>query len=253
MGLVCSFFSTIPYKYWAAVHNHHHVHTGKLEHRDIGDINFLTVEEYRKRSWLGKLRYRIFRNPVILFGLVPVIYLTLSNRIPTFLSIKKIKDVAWTQIFNNVAMLSVYLGLGYLLGWKDFFMVQIPIVIGFMIIAFWFFYVQHQHEETYMRWQKNWDYVLAAIRGATYYKLPKVLQWFTGNIGFHHIHHLSASIPNYNLERCQKENPILEKFVTVITLRDSLKIAFNKLWDEETKRMITFAEYHQLMKMRKLV
>ncbi len=250
IGFLCSFFSTIPYKYWAAVHNHHHTHTGILEHRDIGDIDFLTVEEYRKRSKWGKFKYRVFRNPVILFGFVPVIYLAISNRIPALLSIKKIKDVAWNQVFNNLAMAGVYIGLCYWLGWKAFVAVQVPIVVAFMIIAFWFFYVQHQHEETYMRWQKNWDYVLAAIRGATYYKLPKVLQWFTGNIGFHHIHHLSSQIPNYNLAQCQKDNPILEKFVTVITLRDSFKIALNKLWDEETKRMITFAEYHRLMKLR---
>jgi omega-6 fatty acid desaturase (delta-12 desaturase) len=122
----------------------------------------------------------------------------------------------------------------------------VPIVIFFGTIAFWFFYVQHQHEETYKKWKDEWDYLVAAVRGSTYYKLPKLLNWLTGNIGFHHIHHLSSLIPNYNLPRCAKENPILQKYVTTVTFKESLACIFNKLWDEQQERMISFREYYRL-------
>ncbi|MGK0388512.1 MAG: omega-6 fatty acid desaturase (delta-12 desaturase) [Maribacter sp.] len=257
VGTVCSFFSTIPFKYWASVHNFHHAHTGQLEHRDIGDIDFLTVNEYRELSKWGRFKYRLFRNPFILFGLVPVIYLSISNRFPTIrskslkgFSIKKINKDRLLQLFNNLALLGIYVGLGFALGWSHFFLIQLPIVLTFMIIAFWFFYVQHQHEETYMHWQENWDYVMAAIKGASYYKLPKIFQWLTGNIGLHHIHHLSAGIPNYNLVKCAKDNPILQQFVTVITFKESLTLMFHKLWDEESQRMISFGEYKRMELVR---
>ncbi len=253
VGTVCSLVSTIPFKYWASIHNYHHSHTGQLEHRDIGDIDFLTVKEYRERSKWGKFKYRLFRNPIVLFGFVPVFYFTISNRIPTIsfkdlkgISIKKINRDRISQVLNNLGLIAAYLGLGYYLGFSKFLLVQLPILCSFMVIAFWFFYVQHQHEETYMRWQGNWDYLLAAIQGATYYKLPRLFQWLTGNIGYHHIHHLSSGIPNYNLKKCAQENPVLQQFVTILTFRKSLKLMFNKLWDEDSSRMITFKEYRQL-------
>lgn len=257
VGTVCSFFSTIPFKYWASIHNFHHAHTGQLEHRDIGDIDFLTVNEYKALSKWKRFKYRLFRNPLVLFGFVPVFYLAISNRFPLIkkdrlkgFSFKKIKKDRLAQLFNNLGMLALYITLGFLLGWKQFLFIQLTTVFIFMIIAFWFFYVQHQHEETYMRWQDNWDYVLAAVKGATYYKLPKMFQWLTGNIGFHHIHHLSAGIPNYNLSKCAKENPILQQFVTVMTFKESLSLMFHKLWDEETQRMISFREYRRLQLVR---
>ncbi len=249
IGWICSFFSTIPFGYWAAVHNFHHGHSGQLELRDIGDVPMLTSEEFRQRSPLGRLSYRIFRTPFFLFIIVPLGYLVGPMRIP-FIRVKSAKKEYLSMLKNNIVLVLVYVGLGFLLGWKAFFLVQLPIVGIFMIIAFWFFYVQHQHEETYKRWKENWSFLVASIRGATYYKLPKVFQWLSGNIGFHHIHHLSARIPNYNLERCAKENPILQKYVTTMTFRDSLKCIFNKLWDEQEQRMITFREFYRLERMR---
>lgn len=249
IGWFCSFFSTIPFDYWAAVHNFHHGHSGQLELRDIGDVPMLTSDEFRRRSRLGKLSYRIFRTPFFLFVIVPLGYLIGPMRIP-FIRVKSAKKEYRSMLKNNIVLVLVYVGLGFLLGWKAFFLVQLPIVAIFMIIAFWFFYVQHQHEETYKRWKENWNFLVASIRGATYYKLPKVFQWLSGNIGFHHIHHLSARIPNYNLERCAKENPILQKYVTTMTFRDSLKCIFNKLWDEQQQRMITFREFYRLERMR---
>lgn len=247
VGFICSFFSSIPYKYWARVHSYHHAHTGQLEHRDIGDINFLTVKEYDALSKWGKLRYRIFRNPIFLFTAVPVLYLSLSQRFP-FISKNGWTKVRWSQLYNNLWLVVVYGSLALFLGWKQFLLVHVPVVVFFMIIAFWFFYVQHQHDDTYMKWQKNWKFLLAAIQGATYYKLPRPFMWLTGDIGFHHIHHLSSKIPNYNLRKCARENPIFQKYVTELDFKGSLKLALNKLWDEKSEKMITFKEYYQLKK-----
>ncbi len=249
VGVICSFFSTLPYRYWAKVHAFHHGHTQQLEFRDIGDIPTLTVNEYREASRWNKFRYRVFRNPIILFLISPLAYVVISNRFP-FVNMKGWKGVRRAQLINNLLILAVYGALAYFLGWQKFLMIHLPIVAVFSIVAFWFFYIQHQHEEAYKQWRKDWVFLLAAIRGSTYYKIPKILNWFTGNIAFHHIHHLSPRIPNYNLQKCAKENPILQKYVTSVSFWDSLKYAMHKLWDEETQRMISFTEYYQREKMR---
>ena len=249
IGQVCSYFSLIPYKYWARSHNFHHAHNGQLETRDIGDLDTLTVKEYKALSKKARLKYRIFRSPLIMFFIGPVYYLTIHSRIPSRNTIMK----GWSKekrslFFNNVGLIAIYVTLGFLIGWKKFLFVQAPIIVFFGIIAIWFFYVQHQHEENYKQWKENWEYLLSAIKGSSFYKLPKVMHWLTGNIGFHHIHHLSSLIPNYNLEKCNRENPIFEKYVTALTFRESLKLAFHKLWDEESQRMITFQEFNQMEK-----
>ena len=249
MGYICSFFTSIPFKYWSRVHNHHHGHVGQLEHRDIGDINFLTVNEFREKSFFGRLRYRMFRHPVSLFAIIPVAYLTVSNRIP-FFSFKGWGKIRRSQLFNNLFLILIYLLVAFLVGWKAFLLVHIPVLFIFGIIAFWFFYVQHQHESTYMQWKEDWDHLMASIKGSTFYHLPKPFQWLTGNIGFHHIHHLNSRIPNYLLEKCAKENPILQKFVSTINFRESLQCIFANLWDEEYQRMISFKEFYKLEKVR---
>ena len=249
IGTICSVFSSLPFKYWAKVHNHHHGHTGQLEERDIGDIKFLTVKEYMSRNWFGKLRYRIFRNPVVTFVISPLLYFTISNRITFTFSDKPWKKVKKSQVKNNLLIIVVYGGLAFLLGWQKFLFVQLFTIFGFSVIAFWFFYVQHQHEDGYQRWRTDWTFLISAIRGATYYKLPKMWQWLTGNIGIHHIHHLSSLIPNYNLEKCMKENPILSKYVTHITFWESLMTMKNKLWSEELDKMISWREYRHLKQM----
>lgn len=249
VGYICSFFSFIPYKYWARVHNFHHGHSGQIETWEIGDIPTLTVEQYSKKSWFGKLSYRIWRLPVVTFIVAPVYYLIVSNRFPT-VKMKNGKRMTRIQLKNNIAIAVVYITLAALIGWVEFLFLQFFLVFSFGVIAFWFFYVQHQHENAYKQWKKNWDYAVAAIRGSTYYKLPKIFQWLTGNIGIHHIHHLNSLIPNYNLEKCMKENQVLNKHVTVVTFWQSLKYMSHKLWDEQSQRMITFQEYYQLSRMR---
>lgn len=247
LGYFSSVFSTIPYKYWAKVHNAHHGHNRQLEHRDIGDIHFLTMEEYGKRSTWGRLKYRFIRTPLVQFVISPIFYLAVSNRYP-FVKLKGWRNRELPQVLNNVSILVIYGLLAFFLGWKQFLLVHIPVVFLFGVIAFWFFYVQHQHENNYNQWKGKWDFVMASVLGSTYYKLPKVFQWLSGNIGFHHIHHLSSLIPNYNLEKCAKENPVLNKYVSTLTFRESLKCITHKLWDEEQQRMISFGEYSRRLK-----
>lgn len=250
IGFMCSFFSSIPYKYWARSHSFHHAHAGELDNRGIGDITVLTVAEYKKLSPWKQFRYRLYRNPFVIFVLGPIYYCFYNMRIP-IMNVKNTRKVKISQVFNNIYMALVYVLLAVMVGVEEFFLIQVPIVVMFFIIAIWFFYVQHQHEDTYIAWKENWEYLLAAIKGSSYYKLPKVFQWLTGNIGFHHIHHLSSKIPNYNLERCAKENPILEKYVTVLTFKDSLKCIFSNLWDEEKQKMISFKEFSRRYKTKK--
>lgn len=247
IGFVLSFFSSIPYKFWASEHAFHHGHNGQLEHTQIGDIKTMTVKEFNKQSLFGKLRYRTFRNPIVLFVLGPIYYIAISCRCPF------IKYQGWNKFIvnltiNNVLIAAAYTGLGFWLGWVNFLKIQLPILGVFAVIAVFFFYVQHQHEETYKQWNEKWDYLLSAIKGSTYFKLPKVLQWFSGNIGFHHIHHLNPNIPNYNLEKCAKENPIFQKFVTRISIKESFQCINNHLWDEDSQKMISFRDYRRMKK-----
>jgi len=229
IGNICSCFSSIPYKYWSKIHNFHHGHNGQIEHWEIGDVPTLTVNEYQAKSWLGKLAYRIWRMPFVTFVIAPI-YKNL------------IKD--------NILIVSVYVILSLVFGWKKFLIVQLFLVLAFGIVSFWFFYVQHQHERSYKQFRHNWNFILAAIKGSSYYKLPRVFQWLTGNIGIHHIHHLSSLIPNYNLAKCLKEQPILTKYVTTISFWESLKMVKHKLWDEDEGKMVSFKEATRLVNMR---
>ena len=250
VGFACSFFSTLPFKYWAHMHDIHHSHTGQYEMREIGDIKFLTTEEFKNRSPWQRFTYRVFRNPLVLFGIAPISYFTILNRVP--MHRRDFKKVGWQQISNNLLILGVYALLAYFLGWKQFLLVHIPVVFLFSVIAFWFFYVQHQHDDSYKSDRAHWDYLMASIVGSTYYKLPKVMMWLTGNIGLHHIHHLSCRIPNYCLQKCADENPVLNKYVTIINFRQSLKYMHNKLWDEQRQRMITFKEFYRMERSGKV-
>jgi len=244
-GLFCSLFSSIPFEYWSRSHSFHHAHCGQLEVRDIGDINTLTVKEYKELSAWRRVGYRIFRHPVVLFILGPVYYLLFNVRLP-LITLKGWEKMKWSQFYNNVYLLLGYALVAFIVGWQKFFLVHIPIVVIFAIIAVWFFYVQHQHEHTYKQWKENWEYLFSSIKGSTYYKLPRVFQWLTGNIGLHHIHHLSSKIPNYNLTQCADENPILTKYVTTVGFFESLTFIFHHLWDEENQRMISFWKFNEM-------
>lgn len=245
IGFMSSFFSTIPFKYWSRTHNSHHATNGQLEHRGLGDIHFLTIEEYRSRSAWGKFSYRMIRMPIVQFFIIPVFYLLLNQRNP-YIQSKGKKKIDWSHVGSNLALLAVYGLLAILLGWQKVLLIYVPIVLIFIVIAFWFFYVQHQQTDNYKEWKADWNHLLASIRGSTYYKLPRLFQWLSGNIGFHHIHHLNSRIPNYNLAACSRENPLLNQFVPILTFWKSLSCFRNKLWNAQTQQMISFKEYGML-------
>jgi acyl-lipid omega-6 desaturase (Delta-12 desaturase) len=249
IGTVCSVFSFIPYKYWSKVHNFHHGHSGQLEVVEIGDIPTLTVNEYIGLNNWGKLKYRLFRFPIVTFVIAPVYYFLVPCRYPTY-SFNKWGKYMWMTLKDNFWIALSYVVVGSLVGWPMFLLVQFTLVFLFGVIAFWFFYVQHQHEFSYKQWKHNWDFLLSSIRGSSYYKLPRLFHWLTGNIGYHHIHHLSSLIPNYNLPKVFRERPILSKYVTQITFWQSLKMMRYKLWDEAQEKMISFEEYRQIKAMR---
>ncbi len=253
-GFITSFLTCIPYTYWARSHNHHHSFQGQLDTRTIGDVTLLTVREYQELSNFAKLKYRIYRSVPVMFILGPIYYIFLHNRIP-FINFKGWSKERKALMRTNLYLVIFFLILGVVLsipsfdlaeGFKKLAAIYIPILLTFVFTAIWFFYMQHQHNPNYKAWKKDWQFVLAAIRGSSYYKLPKILNFFTGNIGYHHIHHLAPRIPFYKLEKCSKENPILQKHVSTITFGSSLKYAFYTLWDEDNYRMITFRQLKKI-------
>jgi omega-6 fatty acid desaturase (delta-12 desaturase) len=183
--------------------------------------------------------------PLVLLVVGSVYYVFIHNR---FMTIKQrgFDMVKKSLVWNNLFFVAFYTGGIMLFGAANFFKIHLPIVIMFSIMCFYAFYIQHQHEQAYKQWKEEWTFVKAALRGSTYWKLPRVFQWLTGNIGIHHIHHLSSLIPNYNLQKCKDENPILQEHVTIVSFTGSMKYFINKLWDEQQQRMITFREYRRL-------
>jgi omega-6 fatty acid desaturase (delta-12 desaturase) len=240
VGMVSSVLTLTPYHYWRKSHAIHHAGAGKLEKRGIGDIYTMTVEEFQGLSKWGKLKYRLYRNPLVLFLFVPTVLFAIIYRFPIS-RMNALRQVELSVYLTNVAIAAVATGMIFLVGWKAFLAVQIPITIVTSSIGMWLFYVQHQFEDTYWSENDEWDYTEAALHGSSFYRLPKVLQWFTGNIGFHHVHHLSPRIPNYLLEKCHKENPEIQD-VSVLTLRTSLRSLPLTLWDEQRKKLISFRQ-----------
>ena len=243
-GMFCSIFTFTPYHYWRKSHAMHHASAGKLEHRGIGDIYTMTVSEYLNRTKWGRFKYRLYRNPLFLFIIIPTILFLIVYRFPN-LKQKELKPVFASTYYTTLVIALLTGGMIWLVGLETFLLIQLPITIVTSSLGAWLFFVQHQFEDTYWATDGEWDYTKAALSGSSYYKLPKVLQWFTGNIGFHHIHHLSPRIPNYRLEKCHKENPVLQTN-SVLTLRKSLKSIFLSLWDERKKKLVSFGYLKKL-------
>jgi len=237
-GMFCSIFTFTPYHYWRKGHAIHHANVGKLEQRGIGDVYTMTVNEYLERTKWGRLKYRLYRNPLFLFVIIPTLLFLVVYRFPNFKQ-KELKNVYPSAYYTALVIALLIGGMVWLFGLKVYLMIQLPIIIVTSTLGAWLFYVQHQFEDTYWNYEKEWDYTTAALYGSSYYKLPKILQWFTGNIGFHHIHHLSPRIPNYKLEKCHNENPVLQTD-SVLTLRKSFKSIFLSLWDEKKKKLVSF-------------
>lgn len=250
IGKICSCFSWIPYEYWARSHAFHHAHNGQFwEHRDIGDIMLLTVSEYRARTSWQRFQYRLYRSTPVMFFIGPIYYIFIHHRFP-LIQFKGWEAARRSLYSSNFYIVGASILAAMLIGWHSFFLVQLPIWAFFATIAIWFFYVQHQHSPNYKSWRNEWEYLLASLKGSTFYQLPKYMHWLTGNIGYHHIHHLNSLIPNYNLARCNNENPEFEDLAVRMTFLESLRCIFHKLWDEETQRMVSFREFARMERAR---
>lgn len=251
IGSACSFLTFLPFKYWAKNHNYHHGHNGILgPHRDLGDINTLTVKEFSELSLAQQIKYKIFRSAPVLFLIGPLTYIFYNNRFP-IVRMKGWEVANRALLWNNFFLIAIHATLIYFLGWQAFTRVHFPIIAAFGTIAIWFFYVQHQHEYTYKAWKDQWDYLQASIQGSSYYKLPRIFHWLSGNIGYHHIHHLNSLVPNYELARCHHENPVFDQVANAITFKESLQCVFNKLWDEDQEKMIGWRDYYKMQQKQK--
>ena len=238
VGRVIGVLTLTPYQYWKREHAIHHATSGLLDKRGHGDIDTLTVEEYRSLSAFARFRYRLYRHPLVLFLVGPAFQFLVIQRLP--LNAPPATRAGWWSVMGtNLAIALVVTVMILTVGAKRFLLVQLPITLVASSLGVWLFYIQHQYEETYWRNKPEWKYADAALRGSSWYDLGPVLQWFSGNIGLHHIHHLNSKIPNYRLQRCLDSIPELEN-VTRLTLLPSLKCARLTLWDEAEQKLVGF-------------
>lgn len=237
VGIITGAMVFTPYHKWHHQHKIHHQTVGNLDKRGVGDVKTLTVEEYKKLSRGKRFVYQMYRNPVVLFILAPFFLFTVVNRFPKKELPGKIN--LYTHL-TTLGILVAITALSLLIGFKTFLLIQVPILYFAAGFGVWLFYVQHQFEETVWERDDHWDYKKIALEGSSYLKLPKVIQWFSGNIGYHHIHHLSPKIPNYNLVKCYNENPQFQK--KPVTLLAGLKTIRYHLWDEAGKQLVSFRE-----------
>lgn len=237
---ILGYFSGIliftPYDDWRRSHGRHHATVQDLDRRGVGDIWTLTAEEYLAAPKLKRFAYRLYRNPFVLFGLSPSTHFLILQRFPKKGAGKRER---YSVVFTDLAILAIIGVSSLTIGWGTYFFIQLPIMAIAGTIGVWLFYVQHQFEGVYWARHESWDPMRAALEGSSYYKLPKVLQWFTGNIGLHHIHHVRPRIPNYHLQQCYEDIPTLQA-VEPLTMRRSLKSLRLNLWDEAGQKLVSF-------------
>ncbi|MBD1223542.1 fatty acid desaturase [Virgibacillus halodenitrificans] len=248
VGTITGIITLFAFEKWKRSHAIHHATSGNLDKRGTGDVWVMTVEEYVQASVWERLAYRLYRNPIVMFGFGPLYLFLLSNRFNR--KGAKRKERLNTYLIN-VSIMVIYSLLIWVVGWQAFLMIQLPILFVSGALGIWLFYVQHQFEDSYFENEDEWDFVKAAVDGSSYYKLPKVIQWLTGSIGFHHVHHLSPRVPNYHLEKAHESTPPLQQ-ATTITLATSLKSIRFRLYDEATRSFVTFKEVKSLIRKRKL-
>lgn len=243
-GRILGVLTLTPYDYWRRSHAVHHASTGNLDQRGIGDIDTLTVGEYLGRSAWQRFCYRLYRNPVVMFGLGPLYMLGLQTRVPVGFMRKGWGPWASTQI-TNVAVLVTCGLVAWAVGLGPFLLIHLPVVLLAAAAGVWLFYVQHQFEDTHWSEQEEWSFHEAALHGSSHYDLPAVLRWFTANIGMHHIHHLSSRIPYYRLPDVLRDHPELRD-VGRLTLLESFACVKLTLWDENSRKLISFRDARRL-------
>ena len=236
VGILCGLLVYTPFHPWRFEHAVHHATAGDLEARGKGDVETMTVAEYQAMSWLGRLGYRLMRNPVVMLGVGPIWALMIN---PRFVPAWARERFARHILLTDVVLVAAIAGLVALFGWQDVLLIQLPSAMIAGAAGIWMFYVQHQFEGVLWDRKPDWNYTAAALQGSSYLKLPKVLQFFTGNIGLHHVHHLSARIPNYNLQRAHDENEVFRE-VPVLSGWEAVKTFRLKLIDEETNELVGF-------------
>ncbi len=241
-GFVCGALTFTPFHRWRWEHARHHATNGNLDRRGIGDVWTLTVQEYLDASRWKRFSYRVVRNPFVLFVIGPLFLTLIQERCPSSAGNRRERQSVW---WMNLAILAMVIGLSAVFGIVHYMLIQLIILAVAGSAGVWLFYIQHQFEDAYWTHSEDWDYTEAALKGSSFYKLPKVLQWFSGNIGFHHVHHLNPRIPNYNLERCHRSGPMFRD-VKAITLLSSLKSLSFRLWDESAKKLVGFRHLRQL-------
>ena len=244
IGRVIGVLTMTPYDFWRRTHSMHHATHGNLDRRGMGDIDTLTVREYQGRSALGRMKYRLYRHPLVMFGIGPAYLFMLQHRLPVGMMRGGWRPWASTMA-TNAAMAAIAGVLIWFIGLKAFLLVHMPIMLIAASLGVWLFYIQHQFEETSWHDNTQWDLHDAALHGSSHYDLPPVLRWFTANIGIHHVHHLCSRIPYYRLPRVLRDHPELGD-IGRLTLLDSLRCVRLTLWDEENQRMVSFRQVRAL-------
>ena len=238
LGGVLGVLTLTPYRYWKQTHAIHHATSGNLDRRGFGDINTLTVAEFEALSAWGQWKYRVYRSFPILFLIGPSFHFAVYHRFPSIIP-PDWKAERLSILLTDVALVSILAVASYTVGLVPFLLVQLPVNLIAATVGVYLFYVQHQFEGTYWRHDKDWDLGQASLVGSSYTEMPRILQWITGNIGYHHIHHLNSRIPNYALQRAMEENPEFQQ-VTKVTLVKSVGCLWLTLWDEKLGKLVPF-------------
>jgi acyl-lipid omega-6 desaturase (Delta-12 desaturase) len=246
LGFIGGMLTFTPYYHWRWEHSVHHATSGDLDRRGTGDVWTMTVQEYLESSRWKRFAYRLARNPVILFAIAPLFLFLIRYRFPVAAANKRER---YSVYWMNLALLLMALGLSAIFGFKAYVLIQLMVMAVAGSAGVWLFYVQHQFDGVYWERREEWDYTTAALQGSSFYKLPKILQWFSGNIGYHHLHHLSSRIPNYNLQKCHEAHPLFQS-VKPLTLLSSFKSFSFRLWDEQQRKLVGFSHLRSIRRQK---